>query len=185
MDELRQKWNARYRALVGDAVLPCRVLADHVGLLPQSGTALDLACGRGGNAMLLAQQGLSTSAWDISQVAIDELQKTAHSAGLAIDCCVTDVSCMPPARASFDVIVVSYFLQRELSKTLQQALRPGGLMYYQTFIGEPRDGRGPNNPQYRLKSNELLNLFSGLKLVYYDESEQNIDGECLYIGQNA
>jgi len=183
MEELRQKWNTRYRALAGDTVTPCRVLAEHIGLLPQTGAALDLACGRGGNATLLAQKGLNTSAWDISEVAINELQKRSQAAGLNIDCCVTDVSTRPPAPASFDVIVVSYFLERGQAGTLEQALRPGGLLYYQTFIGKQRDGRGPKNPEFRLKSNELLNLFSGLKLIYYDESGQNIDGECLYIGQ--
>ena len=185
MDELQQKWNTRYLDLAGKPVTPCQVLAGHAGLLPQTGTALDLACGRGGNAMLLAEQGLNTSAWDISEVAIDELQKRAQAAGLNIDCCVTDVSTNPPALATFDVIVVSYFLERGLASTLEQALRPRGLLYYQTFIGEQRDGRGPKNPEYRLKSNELLNLFSGLKLIYYDESGQNIDGECLYIGQKS
>ncbi len=183
MEELRQKWNTRYRALAGQSVEPCQVLASHTGLLPQTGTALDLACGRGGNAMLLAQQGLSTSAWDISGVAINELQKRAQTAGLSIDCCISDVSAKPPAPALFDVIVVSYFLDRGLLNNLEHALRPGGLLYYQTFIGEQRDGRGPRNPEFRLKYNELLNHFSGLKLVYYDESGQNIDEECLYIGQ--
>jgi len=184
MDEQRQKWNARYRELSGQSVTPCRVLADHIDLLPAAGIALDLACGRGGNAMLLAETGLTTSAWDLSSVAIADLQTRAQVAGLSIDCCETDVTTDPPAAAFFDVIVVSYFLERSLCETLQQALRPGGLMFYQTFMGEQRGGHGPKNPQYRLKSNELLNLFRGLKLIYYDESGQNIDGECLFIGQH-
>lgn len=185
MDHLIDKWNARYRALSGQSVAPCQVLASYVGLLPHTGTALDLACGRGGNAMLLAQQGLDTSAWDLSDIAIDELKKRAHAAGLGIDCRVRDVTSNPPAAATFDVIVVSYFLERGLAVTLEQALKPGGLLYYQTFCGDQRNGRGPKNPDYRLKSNELLTLFSQLKLIYYDESRQNIDGECLYIGQKT
>jgi len=183
MEELRQKWNTRYRAQVGQSVSPCRVLSDHAGLLPRQGTALDLACGRGGNAQLLAQKGLTTSAWDISVVAINELKKMAQTAGLDIDCCVSDVTIKSPAPASFDVIVVSYFLERGQASALVQALRPGGLLYFQTFIGEQSDGHGPKSPEFRLKSNELLNLFSRLKVIYYDESGQIIDGECLYIGQ--
>jgi len=183
MEELRKKWNTRYRTQVGQSVTPCRVLSDHAGLLPHAGTALDLACGRGGNALLLAKQGLSTSAWDISEVAIDDLQERAQAAGLNIGCRVADVSAEPPAPASFDVIVVSYFLERGQASALVQALRPKGLLYFQTFIGEQRDGHGPANPEFRLKSNELLNLFSSLKVIYYDESGQLIDGECLYIGQ--
>jgi len=185
MEELRQKWNTRYRAQVGQSVTPCQVLSDHAGLLPREGTALDLACGRGGNALLLAKLGLTTSAWDISGVAINELQKMAQTAGLDIDCRVSDVTLKPPAPDSYDVIVVSYFLERDQAGALEQALRPEGLLYFQTFIGEQRDGHGPKNPGFRLKSNELLNLFSRLKLIYYDESGQIIDGECLFIGQKA
>ena len=83
------------------------------------------------------------------------------------------------------MIVVSYFLERGLVGALQQALKPRGLLYYQTFSGDKRYGRGPKNPDYRLKSNEMLTLFSQLRLIYYDESGQNIDGECQYIVQKT
>ena len=35
---------------------PAQVLSDYAYLLPESGTALDLACGRGGNALFLARR---------------------------------------------------------------------------------------------------------------------------------
>ncbi len=184
MDELKQKWNARYREQGDLEVKPCQVLSCNAGLLPDSGVALDLACGRGGNALFLASQGLRVTAWDISDVAIEALQSRAREAGLDIDCSVRDVSASPPAPASFDVIVVSYFLDRDLTGPLQQALKPGGLLYYQTFSGTQRNGRGPSNPAYRLKRNELLKLFSDLNPVFYDESGQDIDGECQFIARN-
>jgi hypothetical protein len=34
----------------------------------------------------------------------------------------------------YDVIVVSYFLYRPLLPPISQALKPGGLLFYQTFI---------------------------------------------------
>ena len=56
-----------------DAVA-CDALRENIHLLPQiSGNALDLACGMGGNAILLAQESkLTVNAWDISSVAISK-----------------------------------------------------------------------------------------------------------------
>ena len=55
------EWNLRYQAAT-DWPTPCQVLADNVHLLPTTGIALDLACGLGANALLLAQHGLTTYA---------------------------------------------------------------------------------------------------------------------------
>ncbi|WP_240905903.1 hypothetical protein [Thiorhodococcus mannitoliphagus] len=50
------------------------------------------------------------------------------------------------------------------------ALRPGGLLLYQTFSREAVTDRGPSNPDYRLAPNELLRLFPGLIVrAYRDE----------------
>ena len=51
----------------------CAALREYAFLLPETGTALDLACGRGGNALLLARRGLQAHAWDISEEAIEHL----------------------------------------------------------------------------------------------------------------
>jgi tellurite methyltransferase len=45
--------------------------------LPDDGRALDLACGLGGNSILLAQQGLKVDAWDIADVPVAALQELA------------------------------------------------------------------------------------------------------------
>ncbi len=162
------KWDARYRG--SDKIPePALVLQEFQHLLPASGQALDLACGLGGNALLLAEHGLTTYGWDISPVAIDRLKQEAVSRGLGLETDVRDVVAAPPAPASFDVIVVSRFLERELVTSLIQALRPGGLIYYQTFTADRVDDTGPHNPQYRLSQNELLTLFNSLRLIVYRE----------------
>jgi len=46
-------------------------LTQNQHLLPSQGTALDLACGQGGNSQLLAKAGLDVLAWDSSAVAIE------------------------------------------------------------------------------------------------------------------
>lgn len=165
----REKWNARYRDRPIEAVRPAQVLRENLHLLPRSGKALELACGLGANAIVLARRGLETLAWDLSDVAITKLRDHARRRGLALRAEQRDVAADPPAPGRFDVIVVTHFLERNLAPALARALRPGGLLYYQTFIRETVDERGPTNPAFRLAPNELLELFAGLRVVVYRE----------------
>lgn len=168
--EDQQKWNARYAA-VQDEVRPqaARVLREFHYLLPPMGEALDLACGTGGNALLLAEKNLRTHAWDSSNVAIEKLTKQAISLGLTVRTRVCDVVQSPPEANYYDVIVVSRYLDRRLTAAIVNALKPGGLMFYQTFIREKIGDGGPSNPDYLLAENELLRLFSPLHILVYRE----------------
>jgi tellurite methyltransferase len=166
---VRDKWDARYQDADPAQATPCRVLADFAHLLPATGRALDLAAGLGGNALLLAGHGLETVAWDISPVAVDKLNAHVRERGLPLVASVRDVERAPPEAGAFDVIVVSYFLERTLAPALIAALRPGGLLFYETFTREKVDDTGPSNPGFRLASNELLRLFSPLRLLAYRE----------------
>jgi SAM-dependent methyltransferase len=163
-------WNARYAAASAADALPARVLSEFAHLLPAQGRALDLACGLGANAQLLARRGLRVDAWDGAEVAIERLRELTEYEGLEVQASVRDVLVRPPAPETFDVIVVSRFLERSLAPALRAALRPGGLLYYQTFVREAVDPeRGPRRAEYRLGRNELLTLFPDLRLVVYRE----------------
>lgn len=161
------KWNKRYRMAPSDSPAASHVLQQHLHLLPASGRSLDLAAGRGGNTLLLAQQGWESHAWDISGVAMSHLAEEALRRSLTVHCQTRDVSVLPPVPQSFDLIVVSRFLERNLCPAISEALTPGGLLFYQTFTADSRGG--PTNPAYRLQRNELLRLFPALQIVYYSE----------------
>ncbi len=163
------KWDQRYRN-AQSAGKPAAILEQYQQLLPAEGIALDFACGLGGNALLLAQHGLDTHAWDISPVAIQTLAEQALHSGLFIQSEVRDVDHQPPAASSFDVIVVSYFLDRRLFPALLQALKPQGLLFYQTFTQTLFQDIGPGRPEYRLKSNELLQQMTDLQVIAYHEN---------------
>ena len=161
------KWDARYRQARESS--PAQVLLDNRHLLPASGTALDVACGLGANALLLAEHGLTTHAWDSSSVAIDKLRGRAQAHGVSVEAAVRDVIAHPPGSESFDIIVVTRFLERGLAPQLTRALRVDGLLFYQTFTRTRVSDVGPSNPDYRLADGELLVMFSALQVLVYRE----------------
>ena len=120
------------------------MLNENQHLLPEHGCALDLACGLGANALVLARRGLDTYAWDSAEATIARLQKL--TAGLPLHPEVRDVVRHPPEPRRFNVIVASRFLDRSLASHLAAALRPGGLLFYQTFTRARVDASGPATP---------------------------------------
>jgi 2-polyprenyl-3-methyl-5-hydroxy-6-metoxy-1,4-benzoquinol methylase len=186
--DIVEKWNERYRAATGGQQAS-RVLQENLHLLPERGHALDLACGLGGNSIVLAEQGLKVAAWDIADVPVAALQETALERQLAIQAAVRDVETNPPAPETYDVIVVSYFLERAIIPALVQALKPGGLIFYQTFIRQRVSDRGPQREEFRLADQELLQLFPGLQVLFYREEgcvgdlQKGFRDEAMFIGR--
>ncbi len=167
-EELKTKWNVRYRYSQSTELRDPKaasVLEEHLQYLPRQGSALDLACGRGGNAALLHKQGLATHAWDISEVVVAELQQRLPDVMAE----VRDVVAEPPEANRFDVIVVSRFLERSLCSAIEAALKPGGVLFYQTLT------HGLKNPDYLLAPNELLTLFPTLRVQFYEEPIDGVD----------
>lgn len=169
-DSLKSKWNVRHAwaARQGGWPKPASVVVDNEDLLPTlSGSyatdvlALDLACGRGGNALWLADKGWPVAAWDHSEVAITALEEQARSANLHVQTEVRDVIAEPPEARSFDVIVVSRFLHRPLCDHLVNALKPAGVLFYETFT------HGLSTPEFMLQEDELLSLFDTLTVLRY------------------
>ncbi|MDD5321300.1 MAG: methyltransferase domain-containing protein [Methylococcales bacterium] len=189
MDALIDKWNRIYNES-GQGLYPAiQVLTENDFLLPQTGAALDLACGLGGNAIFLAELGLSVTAWDVSSVAIDKLTAYAVHKVLNVNACQQIITANSFNGYQFDVIVVSRFLDRTLSDAIIGALKPDGLLFYQTFTREKTRPKPPNNPDYLLTENELLTLFLPLRVIFYRENalignqERGLRNEAQFVGQ--
>ncbi|UOA09870.1 bifunctional 2-polyprenyl-6-hydroxyphenol methylase/3-demethylubiquinol 3-O-methyltransferase UbiG [Methylobacter sp. S3L5C] len=189
MDAVINKSNHLYSQPGQPSYKPTQILTENDFLLPITGTALDLACGLGANAIFLAQNGLAVTAWDISFVAIEKLTTYAAQQGLNINACQEKIVTNSLTECSFDVIVVSRFLDRTLSDAIIGALKPDGLLFYQTFTREKTSQNPPNNPDYLLGCSELLKLFSPLKVVFYRENAligqqlRGLRNEAQFVGQ--
>lgn len=180
MDALAEKWNRHFSKISKPAPDAVEVLSENIDLLPQKGKALDLACGLGGNALLLAKHGLDVTALDLSSVAITKLNATAKKYHLNIQTQITDVLKKPLPKARYDVICVSNFLDRSICTDLRDALKEQGILFYQTWTQEKIDESGPDNPDFLLKPNELLSLFTPLRIIYYREEGLNALAESRY-----
>jgi len=165
----RERWNRKYANATGEPTMPARVLVDYEHLLPDDGQVLEIACGLGGNALWLAERGLTVEAWDVSEVALARLQAEADRRGVTVQTTRRDVHTQPPAPGGWDVIVITRFLDRSIAADIVSALRPGGLLFYQTFSRIQVGTGGPRNPAFRLADGELLALFAALGPVVYRE----------------
>ena len=190
MDGVISKWNHFYNSQSSqERYQAVAVLTENEFLLPITGTALDLACGLGANAIFLAELGLAVTAWDISIVAIDKLTSYVVQQGLNTNASQEKIVAESFTECSFDVIVVSRFLDRTLSDAIIGALKPDGLLFYQTFTREKTSRTPPNNPDYLLTENELLALFSPLRVIFYRENaligeqQRGLRNEAQFIGQ--
>ena len=171
MSDKKKKWDQAYQQADFSSAKVATVLSDNAYLLPiLGGDALDLACGRAGNAQFLAKNGFTVDAIDISSVVLDGLASYSLENKLQIDAFLRDVESDGMPEKKYDVIVVSYFLNRELFPQILGSLKPGGLLFYQTWSQLKVSDAGPSNPDFRLKAGELLDLCSSLQIILYREN---------------
>ena len=148
----------------------------HRDLLPAGGQALDVACGSGRHTVWLARHGLHVLAVDRQADAIAALaaHPLAH-AGL-IDAQVRDLETGQRVIApdAYDVVVGTHYLHRPLFPQLVAALRPGGVLIYETFLSAQAARGKPTNPDFLLRPGELATLVRPLAILA--EREGDFDG---------
>lgn len=169
MDDARKRWDAIYSKPLELPAAPSRVLEENAHLLPAGGDALEIACGLAGNAVMLARGGFRVRAWDLSPVVVERINDYARTNGLTLTAEAHDMTVSAPEPSSCDVIVVAHYLERKLVPAIVGALRPGGLVFYQTFTRNKISDTGPSNPDFLLADGELLELFAALELLVYRE----------------
>ncbi len=178
MDSERKAWDARYREGSHSSLTPDPFLLQSYDefiapLFPKAGTALDLAGGIGRHAIWLAQRGWQVTLADISEVAIAKARENAGAAAAGIDCQVRDLDTFRAAK-KYDLVLVFYFLQREILSDLAKALNPGGLLIYKTYTqSQIKFAGGPSHPMHLLEENELVQAFWGLTVLHYHETVRN------------
>lgn len=152
---------------------PCSWLVENADLLPREGRALDLACGGGRHAFLLAAIGLEVDALDRDSARTEAVRATAARAGLRVNARVVDLETgsFDPGSSVYDLILVVHYLHRPLFPALLKALKPGGVLLYETFTVEQARHGKPTRPEFLLEPGELPRLLSGLEILRQREGE--------------
>ena len=155
---------------------PSRFLIDQLPRLPQ-GKALDLATGQGRHACFLATQGFSVHGIDRNREALAFIDAESQAHALPITTEYMDLELddqSPPHLGTevYDVILVFFYLYRPIFSQLIQALKPGGVILYETFLLENHLSRQhPRRKEFCLETNELLALLPNFHILHYDEGD--------------
>lgn len=170
MKDATRRWDERYRREEGPEG-PADLLLEQASLLPEGGRALDVAMGTGRNALYLASLGFRVTGIDISAVAVARCRQRARARGLSLTAIVADLEQYQLPLAEYDLIVNFYYLQRSLAGPLVAALKPGGVLVFETFtLEQQRFGYGPKDPEHMLRPGELAKLFPTLEPLFYREA---------------
>ncbi|HUP98582.1 MAG TPA: class I SAM-dependent methyltransferase [Usitatibacter sp.] len=136
-----------------------------LGWIRPGGAVLDLACGSGRHARLLARLGFEVDAVDRDPRLFPDPPR-----GVTLLAADLEEGPWPYAGRRFDAIVVTNYLHRPLLPKLVDALEAGGLLVYETFArGNERFGK-PSNPAFLLEPGELLEAVRGhLRVLGYED----------------
>ncbi len=196
------KWNEKYQQKISSQESsipkPNTRLSQVISQFGLTGTtALDLACGLGGNSFLLARSGYTVDALDISEVAIrfikeQQVKDDSDSCYKNIRPTVVDLDEYKPEKGAYDLVVVTYFLDRRLFDPVKECIKVNGLVFMETFYapieapptnatdggesGHSGDWGAHRVPSaFKLEPDELNQVFSpdvGWEILFYQQDEQ-------------
>ena len=178
----KDRWNSKYETevyLFGEKPIP--FLVDNVHLLPK-GKVLDIAMGEGRNGVYLATQGFEVLGLDISEKGLEKAHNLANKNKVTIETKVVDLESFTLEPNSYDVILCTYYMQKDLFKQFQSALKPGGMIVVETYnvdyLKYVQFSR-----KWALDTNEMLDIFKGLRVIRYQDYDDGKEAYSSIIAQ--
>lgn len=164
--EDKDRWNKKYDTdayLFGEKPVP--FLEENIPIL-RKGKALDVAIGEGRNGVYLATQGFDVMGLDISEKGLEKAHALAAKNNVTIQTKVVDLETVELEPNSYDLILCTYYMNRGLYKKFYDALKPGGMVLVETYNIDYLKYR-KFNPKWALNTNELLDIFKGMRILRY------------------
>jgi SAM-dependent methyltransferase len=168
----RERWDRRWAGeeRVHASTAPSRFLGAEVADL-RPGSALDLACGAGRNAVWLAEQGWRVTAVDFSGVALRMARGLAAERRVEVEWIEADaVAWTPPARA-YDLVCVLYLQlpapeRRTTLARAAAAVRPGGtlLVLGHDLLNLTEGWGGPTQPDVLFTPDDVVAEIGDLRI---------------------
>ncbi len=159
--------------------------ADRVVDREPAAEVLDVACGSGRHALFFAQKGCRVVAMERRREVLESLRETVRKDGLPVSVVTSDVENMSLLPVCFDAIVNTFFLWRPLAQQYAKALRPGGVLYFQTFTTDNHDVLGKTKPRrdFLLEPGELGQMFTALEVIHYEEKIEEDRAIATFVAQ--
>jgi len=163
------KWDKKYqnRPELLEKREPSKKLVGLVAMV-KGKKALDIACGSGRNSIFLANKNFDVEAFDISCIAIDSLNSHGYK---NINTKCIDLEHYIPKQDSYDLIVMTNYLDRDIIRSLLNSLKKDGILFVETYMDHPSNTKPNSNSDFLLKSNELKEFIDKEKfsIIDYDE----------------
>ena len=149
---------------------PNPLLEEYIDIIEQrvdGRYGLDIACGSGRDMTYLATRGWQMSGVDYINKSLSKAKALARRNGIDIEVNQCDVEKSPEVINEFrvDLIMVMRYLHRPLFERIKQALKPGGIIVYQTFLEAAKFYGKPKNPNFLLREGELKEEFEGFDII--------------------
>lgn len=133
-------------------------------------TVLDYACGGGRHGKLALDRGAHVTFTDIDLENLSDLAIKENVTLLQAD--LEDEKQWPLVDRQYDVVIVTNYLYRPRLPDVFAAVKTGGMILYRTFAEGNEVFGKPSNPDYLLKSGELLIQVQGAFSVrHYEQGE--------------
>jgi SAM-dependent methyltransferase len=150
----RLRWNERY-ADTPPTFEPHPLASAAMAAGLPDGPVLELACGRSGSALLLAEAGRQITAVDVSDLALTQLAAEARRRGLAdrIECMEADISSRDHGQQRYALVLATHYWDPAAFAAACRAVMPAGLLGWEALAADP-EGEGPAQP-WRVAHREL------------------------------
>ena len=166
------RWNGKYsKSLASRVAVEPRgepelvQLIRQIGDIDTAGPAIDLASGKGANALFLSEAGYDTLAADFSLNGLLQARRSARAAGLSLGCICCDVASYPFPSNQFNLVCAIRYLDRSVFQAMADMVAPGGYLFYKTFNVRWLESHPGFNPAYVVGENELSESFPDLEVV--------------------
>lgn len=187
-------WNERYSEpgyLFGTE--PAAFLRREASRVSAGQTALCVADGEGRNSVYLAGQGLTVTAMDASEVAVEKARALARAKSVTVDFHVADIARWDWTARPYDVVAGIFFqfagpsLRDEIFAGMIRTLAPGGLLMLHGYTPAQlvHNTGGPRVLENLYTSELLRDRFRDLDLLHLDEYEVDLAEGRRHLGRSA
>jgi cyclopropane fatty-acyl-phospholipid synthase-like methyltransferase len=189
-----ETWDARFS---GDDYIfgtsPNHYLVQSAPMLTAGMNVLVVADGEGRNSVWLAQQGMETTAFDISSVGVAKARKLAHLANVEVQFAVSDCDSWDWAPDRYDAVVAVFIqfadpeMRARLFANMMKTLKVGGVLILQGYTPKQLEYNtgGPPDIAHLYTENLLSDVFATFDILDLKAYEMQMHEGLHHAGMSA